>query len=390
MVSVSIQTMIRQTPKEITPAPDNDDIRSHNRLPLSLDARMTLGQNLLAAVRRLHPGCFALIMATGIVSIDASQHGMPAIAQALFAFNLVAYVWLLALTAWRLVHFRRELIADFVDPSRGAGFLTLAAGTCVLGSQCVQVVSLPTLANALAMVGALAWATLIYLFFAATITARIKPGFTRSINGGWLIAVVATQALSALITQLAARRADPDHLQFFALGLYMLGAALYLLIITLVVYRMVFFPLRAREFTPPYWINMGALAITTLAGSLVITHAPASGPLIELLPFVKGFTVFFWATATWWIPLLVILEAWRHLNHHVRFRYETDDWDIVFPIGMYTVGTFELARALPADFLLAIPAAGVYVSLIAWLLVAALGMRHLYRKLRTPTNAASR
>ena len=30
-------------------------------------------------------------------------------------------------------------------------------------------------------------------------------------------------------------------------------AALYLLIITLVVYRLVFFPLRALEFTPPCW-----------------------------------------------------------------------------------------------------------------------------------------
>jgi tellurite resistance protein TehA-like permease len=95
---------------------------------------------------------------------------------------------------------------------------------------------------------------------------------------------------------------------------------------------------------------------------------------------VKGFTLFFWATASWWIPLLVILELWRHVWRHVPLRYETDDWDIVFPIGMYTVGTFELARALDLDFLRAIPAVGVYVSLAAWLLVAAIGLRRLYRR----------
>ena len=89
---------------------------------------------------------------------------------------------------------------------------------------------------------------------------------------------------------------------------------------------------------------------------------------------------FFWATATWWIPLLVILEVWRHVWRHVPLRYETDDWDIVFPIGMYTVGTFELAQALPADFLRAIPAVGVYASLAVWLLVALIGLRRLYRK----------
>ena len=350
---------------------------------------MRLADIILPRVRHLHPGCFALVMATGIVSIDASQHGMPGIAYALFVFNLLAYVWLLALTVLRLVHFRREMVADFADPSRGAGFLTFAAGTCVLGSQCLQVVPLPTLAGTLATVGAAAWAILTYLFFAAAITARFKPGFTRSINGGWLVAVVATEALSVLLTLLAASRADPGHLRFLALGLYMLGAALYLLIITLVVYRMVFFPLRASDFTPPYWIDMGALAITTLAGSLIVTHAPTSGPLPELLPFVKGFTVFFWATATWWIPLLVILEAWRHLRRHVRFHYETDDWDIVFPIGMYTVGTYELAHALPADFLLGIPAVGVYVSLAMWLLVAAAGMHHTYRRLHASRRVAS-
>ena len=341
---------------------------------------MALAENLLIRVRRLDPGCFALVMATGIVSVDASQHGLPRVALALFAFNLVAYVWLLALSLLRLARFRHEMVMDFTDPSRGAGFLTLAAATCVLGSQCVLVLPLPTLTTVLAVAGALLWIALIYLFFAATITARFKPGFTRSINGGWLVAVVSTQALSALVTLVAASRADPDRLQFVALSLYMLGAALYLLIITLVVYRMVFFPLRAREFTPPYWIDMGALAVTTLAGSLIVTHAPAHGVLTELLPFVKGFTLFFWATATWWIPLLVILEVWRHVWRHVPLRYETDDWDIVFPIGMYTVGTYELAQALHADFLRAIPAVGIYVSLAVWLLVALIGLRKLYRK----------
>src|SRR5690349_18575074 len=143
-------------------------------------------------IRRLNPGCFALVMATGIVSIDVSQHGMPTLAQALFGLNLLAYVVLLVMTALRLLHFRRELLADFVSPGRGAGFLTLAAGTCVLGSQCLLVVTLPRLADGLLLAGALSWVGLVYLFLAATITARIKPGFTRSINGGWLVAVVAT------------------------------------------------------------------------------------------------------------------------------------------------------------------------------------------------------
>ena len=343
---------------------------------------MKTARILSSSVRRLDPGSFAAVMATGIVSIDVNQHGMPLLAQALFGLNLCVYVALLILTGWRLLRFRRALVADFVDPARGAGFLTLAAGTCVLGSQCLLVVHWPILACALLLAGALFWTALTYLFLAATITARIKPGFSRSINGGWLVAVVATQSLAALLALWVSEHpTTADHWLFVALCVYLLGDALYLLIITLVVYRMVFFPMRAREFTPPYWIDMGALAITTLAGSLIVLHAPTHGALAELMPFVKGFTLFFWATATWWIPLLVLLEIWRHGWRHVPLRYEVDDWDIVFPLGMYTVGTYELAHALHLNFLLGIPAIGVYVSLLAWLLVASGALKNGCRKI---------
>lgn len=338
---------------------------------------MKLPENIAGKVKRLNPGCFAMVMATGIVSIDLAQHDMPGLARMLLALNAAIYLWLLGISAWRVLVWPQAVRQDFADPSRGAAFLTLAAGTLVLASQCLIVVHWPRLALLLAAFGALCWLALMYAFLAGTITAHAKPRFTRSINGSWLVAVVATQALSATLSQFGS---DSRGLQFTALCLYMLGAALYLMIITLVVYRMVFLRLSARDFTPPYWINMGALAITTLAGSELIMHAVPQDPMIGLMPFVKGFTVFFWATATWWIPLLLILEAWRHILRHVPLRYETDDWDIVFPVGMYTVGTFALARAIDADFLLPIPAVGVYVSLAVWLLVALSGVAHGLRR----------
>jgi hypothetical protein len=83
-----------------------------------------------------------------------------------------------------------------------------------------------------------------------------------------------------------------------------------------------FFVWSRRSFRPPYWINMGALAITTLAGARLILSSKSWDVLHDLQPFIIGFTLFFWATGTWWIPLLVIVGFWRHVVQRVPLTYD--------------------------------------------------------------------
>jgi len=322
---------------------------------------------LAKAVAELFPGYFALVMATGIVSIAGHLLGWPRLARALFWINLPAYAALVALTAARLVLFPRRLAADLADHARGSGYFTTVAGTCVLGSQCLLVAGWRGAAEALFGAGLALWAVVMYAFFAAVIVRETKPTLEQGINGAWLIATVATQSVAVLALGLGDPFGWPaEAVAFGALVFFLIGCMLYLAIITLIFYRFTFLPLATATLTPPYWISMGAVAITTLAGSSLLLARARSPLLVELAPFLKGFTLFFWAAGTWWIPLLVVLGVWRHIVRRHPLDYDPQYWGMVFPLGMYAAATFRLAEALPLAPLAAISHAFLPLSFVAW------------------------
>ena len=128
---------------------------------------------------------------------------------------------------------------------------------------------------------------------------------------------------------------------------------------------------------------MGAGAITTLAGATLIVSADQVAFLHTILPFLIGFTLLFWTSATWWLPFLVILGLWRHLYHRIAFDDGLQYWSIVFPLGMYTVATYELATAMHIPFLLIVPRVFVYIALTSWIIVCIFRLYNLYKGILT-------
>jgi tellurite resistance protein TehA-like permease len=341
----------------------------------------------------LNPSDFALVMATGIVSLACHLHGMGTIAHILFWMNVPAFLVLATLTTIRLVRYPRRFFHDLIDHQRGVGFFTVVAASGILGNQFLLMAHWRTLAVILWCVSIGLGFVITYTLFAAFAVKKVKPSLAEGIHGGWLLAVVAIQSISVLGTLLASGfGAHADQVLFYALAMWLVGGKFYIWIISLIFYRYSFFPMTPGDLSPPYWINMGAMAISTLAGATLLSATPQSELLLSVAPFVKGLTLLFWATASWWIPMLVILGIWRHGYMRYPLTYDSQYWGAVFPLGMYSVATYRLAHALDQPFLLIIPQVFLCIALGTWCIVfaglARNSMRVLYRW-RTRAPAAS-
>jgi len=322
----------------------------------------------------LNPAYFALVMATGIVAISMHLHGVQLLPTLLLWLNIFFFAVLVAATAARAALYTRAFAADLHSHSRGVGFFTIVAASAVFGSQLVVQADALALAKFFWATTAILWLFITYGLFALFTVIPNKPRLSEGLNGGWLVSVVAAQSLvliSILMLGAGQGASYANEVVFASLVLWLGGGALYLLLITLIFFRYTFLPMSPEDLTPPYWINMGALAISTLAGSLLLKISSGSPVISDLSPFIRGVTLSFWAAGTWWIPMLLLLGFWRYVVRRVPLAYDPLYWGGVFPLGMYSVCTFHLSVTLDAPFLLPISYGFMILAAGGWLIALA-------------------
>jgi tellurite resistance protein TehA-like permease len=338
-----------------------------------------IGSRVQQAARGLAPGYFALVMATGIISIGLRLKGILLPSTMMLYVCAVAFVVLGVLTVARLVAYRAELRDDFLDPKRGFGFFTLVAGCNVLGAR-LAMEQHTGWTTVLAVLALLLWVVLGYVVPWTAVLGRSARPVLSSANGTWFIWVVASQsvAVSAATLQPHAATWQRGPLAILAVFSWSVGIFLYAASGVFVSLRLMLYELKPTDLEPPYWVSMGAAAITVLAGARIVEMA--SAPMVNATRgLVAGTSVVFWSFATWLIPPLVAAGWWRHRTHRVPLTYDATLWSIVFPLGMYAVAGIYLGKADHLPVVGTVGFAELWVALAVWVVVAVAMAVHLWR-----------
>jgi tellurite resistance protein TehA-like permease len=331
-----------------------------------------------AEICGLNPGCFALVMASGIISNGLALGGHRGWSNLLFGVIIVAYPVLILLTLARLLLFPRALWSDLMNPALVFSFFTIVAGTGVLAvalnlrGQSQFALSLWAFAFAV-------WLVLIYLGFAVMIFHNPAGGADIA-HGGWLNAIVGTESLVILGTLVAPEAGDlGSAILVVTHMLWGVGIALYGIFIALFAQRIFFLNVEPDDITPLLWVVMGAAAIATNAGSTLILAREDMPFLLAMRPLVDGVTLVMWAWATWWIPMLLLLGIWKHGIRRVPLKYTPLLWSLVFPLGMYAVASLRLSQAARLPPLTTMSQAMTWIALAAWT-ATALAFAHACRQ----------
>ena len=329
------------------------------------------------SVEGLTPGYFALVMASGILSVGMALKHRDLLSLLTLAICGTAFVVLLGLTLWRFVAYRSAINADFLDPRRAFGFFTFVAGTNVLGVRLGMDGHHGATATLLVLAGT-AWLVLGYVVpwtGCPGTPAPTRPGDRQR----HLVHLGRGQPVGGDRRGVArtARGERPRGPRAAGCGV-LVGGGL---------------PLRRHRrvrlaATGALRLRPGGNGPRPTGWRWAAWRSrswPAPGSSRWPMPLwsrsrgglIAGLAVVFWAFATWLIPVLVAAGWWRHVSRRVPLRYEATQWSIVFPLGMYGVAGIYLGQANHLPLVGRIAGVELWIAFAAGALVFSAMVHHV-------------
>jgi tellurite resistance protein TehA-like permease len=347
---------------------------------------------VLRAVRDADPRCFAMVMATGIVSVALRLAGHQDLSVVLLWAGIAAFAVLIAASAWRVAAFGSQVHGELGRPNQLFSYFTFPAAASVLGARLAGDGPSAVVA-VLTAVTAVAWIALcgVVLAFLAS-WAGPRRAIT-DVNGSWQLWVVGTQATAIAATSADTAGVLPGRLAAWAaVVIWAAGAALYPVVTALVVTRLRVAGLRPGEPFAPYWVTMGAASITMLgaAQALQVTQVVRSAGLTGFRPGLSDLDLVFWSVATGLIPALAVFGAvrWRRGLAPRGFRREW--WMIVFPAGMYATASMRTGVTAGVPAIRDTGTAAAWIAAALWAAIFVWMIGSTAARLRTDLPPASR
>jgi len=303
------------------------------------DGQATVIGRATRVIETVPPGAGAVVMGTGIVSIDLLLSGAAAVSLLPLLVATIAWTLLGILLAGRFLWDRPRFDREATLPAA----LTGVAGTAVLGTR-LTLLGWEWAGAAMLGIAVLLWLALV---------GRVLRRWATPTAGVSFMLTVSTQSLAVLLAALgSAERAV--WLVGLAVAPLTLGAGLYAFVASRFDVRQLI------RGSGDQWVAGGALAISALACARVTLASQALHVLGDG-GALRGATLALWVAAMAWLPFLLVTELTVP-----RIRYDTRRWATVFPVGMYAACSFLAGSALGWDGLRDFAQIWSWIALVVW------------------------
>jgi len=302
------------------------------------------------------PASGAVVMGSGIVSIDLYSDHQLVLSAILLWFAAGVWLLLAVMLGMRLAYQHDRFVLEASSPAAFTG----VAGTAVLGTR-LAMQDYRAAAAALLAVSGVGWVLLL--------TPVLRHWKTPTAGISFLLSV-ATEGLAVLGATLAVSY-RAGWLVSVSVAALVLGLACY-------VFTAARFDLRELVTgRGDHWVAGGALAIAALAAGKVTEAAGTLGQFSGQHSALSTGTLVLWCLAMAWLLPLVTAEILRP-----RLGYDIRRWATVFPLGIYAAGSFATGQVTGITGITGFGQAWTWVAFTGWLLALAGLFRHSWPVLR--------
>ncbi|RKT99086.1 C4-dicarboxylate ABC transporter [Burkholderia sp. Nafp2/4-1b] len=339
---------------------------------------------LIAKIRQFTPNWFAVTMGTGIVflvlnALPFDFSGRDSIAMTLWCIDIVLYLVFAVMFAARWILFPSTILPMLRHPLQSMFLGALPMGLVPIINGIVLFAGDRFGTQAYSLAHALWW-------FDAVLAVVVAVGvpylaFTTQdhaadrLSAVLLLPIVAPEVAASSAATLAPHL-DVQAARVLVGAGYMLWAISVPLafgLLTIIFFRLLIHKLPARELAATGWLPLGPIgtgALGLLALGRVAPQLFDGSALAGTASFAQDFglicALMLWGTGFWWLAIAILITA-RYCRNGLPFNLGW--WGFTFPLGVYTLATFSLSRALGADVLLTVGVVFAMMLGAVWIVV---------------------